>query len=73
VKKLLIDNFVTAEEIKSIEKDIRNSVQESLIAAKKGAFAPDDWMYREIHATPEMKDESIKFIRMPDLQKSIHN
>lgn len=74
VKKLLIDHsLVTAEEIKGIEKDIRNSVQESLIAAKKGAFAPDDWMYREIHATPEMKDESIKFIRMPDLQKSIHN
>jgi pyruvate dehydrogenase E1 component alpha subunit len=74
VKKLLIDNNLsTVEEIKVVEKGIRNSVQDSLLAAKKGSFAPDDWVYREIHSTPEMKDEPIKYIRMPDIQKSIHN
>lgn len=74
VKKLLFENFlVSVEEVKSIEKEIRNSVQQSLLAAKKGSFAPDDWLYREIHATPDMKDEAIKYIRMPDIQKSIHN
>ena len=74
VKKLLIDNsLTTVEEMKGVEKAIRNSVQESLIAAKTGKFAPNDWMYREIHSTPELKDEPIKYIRMPDIQKSIHN
>jgi pyruvate dehydrogenase E1 component alpha subunit len=74
VKKLLTDNnFLSAEEIKNIEKDIRNSVQESLVAAKAGTFPPDDWVYSDIYATNDQKNEVQKFIRMPDYHKSIIN
>lgn len=74
VKKLLTDhNLMTAEEIKSIEKEVRNSVQESLVKAKAGKFPPVDWAYREIYATLDDKDEPVPFIRMPDYVKSIVN
>lgn len=54
-----------------MEKEIRNHVQESLTRAKAGSFPPNDWMYREIYSTPDGKDETQEFIRMPDYTKSI--
>ena len=72
VKRLLIDfNLSTADEIKQIEKDIRNSVQDSLTKAKAGKFPPNDWLYREIYSTKEGVDEPQDYIRMPDYHKSI--
>jgi pyruvate dehydrogenase E1 component alpha subunit len=74
VKKLLTDNnLVSSDELKQIEKDIRNSVQESLIAAKAGKFPPDDWLWKEVYSTVDYKDEPQKFVRMPDYTKSIVN
>ena len=72
VKKLLIDySLSTADEIKQIEKDIRNSVQDSLTAAKTGKAPTPEWLYQEIYATADKKTEKIDFIRMPDIKKSI--
>ncbi len=72
VKKLLVDHsLATAEELKSIEKDIRASVQDSLAKAKQGHFPPDDWLYAEIYADAHGRDEPQHFIRMPDYKKSI--
>ncbi len=74
VKKLLTDNqLLSAEEIKQIEKEIRNSVQESLNAAKAGAFPPTEWLWKDVYSTVDHKDEPQKFIRMPDYTKSIIN
>jgi len=74
VKKLLIDyNLLSADEVKHIEKDIRNHVQESLTAAKSGKFPPKEWMYGEIYSTPDHKDEKQEYIRMSDYHKSIRN
>ena len=72
VKKLLVDyNLSSADEIKAIEKDIRNSVQDSLTAAKAGKFPPNDWLYGEIYANSEKKNDPQSYIRMPDYHKSI--
>lgn len=72
VKKLLLDfNLASADEIKQIEKEIRNSVQDALAAAKAGRFPPDDWLYQDIYATADQKSEPVPFIRMPDIAKSI--
>lgn len=72
VKKLLIDfNMCTTEEIKQMEKDLRNSVQDSLTAAKAGKFPPPEWLYEDIYATADNKSAPVEFIRMPDYHKSI--
>ena len=74
VKKLLIDNsLLTAEEVKQIEKEIRNEVQLSLEAAKKGAPLSSEYLVKEIFSTNDGKDEPVPFIRMPDYTKSIIN
>jgi pyruvate dehydrogenase E1 component alpha subunit len=74
VKKLLTDfNLLSADDIKQIEKDIRNSVQESLIAAKAGKFPPIEWTWKDVYSTVDHKDEPQKFTRMPDYEKSIVN
>jgi pyruvate dehydrogenase E1 component alpha subunit len=74
VKRVLIENsLATTEEIKHMEKEIRNEVQQALTAAKAGAFPPVDWLYEDIYATPDIKSEKIPFIRMPDIQKSVVN
>lgn len=71
VKKLLIENsFATADELKTLEKEMRASVEESLMNAKKGAFPPAGWLIEDIYATPDYKSEPIEYIRMPDYQKS---
>ena len=72
VKKLLIDySLSTADEIKQIEKDIRNSVQDSLTAAKTGKAPTPEWLYQEIYAKPDLTMDKIDFIRMPDIKKSV--
>ena len=72
VKKLLMDNsFYTAEELKAVEKQIRNEVQESLAAAKAGKPLPDEDLTKEIYSTADFKSEPVEFIRMPDYHNSI--
>lgn len=72
VKKLLIDsNFYTADELKAVEKDLRNEVQESLVAAKAGKPLADSELTQEVYATADFKTEEQAFIRMPDYQNSI--
>ncbi len=63
----------TADEIKAIEKDIRNHVQDSLTAAKAGKFPPPEWLYEDVYATADHKNDPQKYIRMPDYHKSIRN
>jgi pyruvate dehydrogenase E1 component alpha subunit len=72
VKKLLLDhNFYTADELKAVEKDIRNEVQDSLAAAKAGKPLPDEDLTKEIYSTADFKSEPVAYIRMPDYQNSI--
>lgn len=72
VKKLLVDHgLCTADEIKQTEKEIRNHVQDSLMAAKTGKFLPPDALHHEIYSTKDHKDEPQKYIRMPDYHQSI--
>jgi len=72
VKKLLVDHSMcTAEELKQMEKVIRDEVQEHLVRAKAGRFPPDDWLYKEIFGKADGTDEPQDFIRMPDYTKSI--
>ena len=74
VKKLLVDcDLASAEEIKQVEKDIRNHVQDSLTAAKAGKFPTPDMLYKEIYATADHKDEPQEYIRMPDYHNSIRS
>lgn len=52
VKKLLIDeNLSTADDIKQMEKEIRNQVQDSLTAAKAGSPLSADWLTKEIYCS----------------------
>lgn len=72
VKKLLLDySLLTADEVKAIEKDIRNSVQDSLTAAKAGKFPTAEALTRDIYATINDENEPLDFIRMPDYHKSL--
>ena len=73
VKKLLVDySLCTAEELKQMEKDIRNSVQDSLTKAKAGTWPVADDLYRDVFAGEDGKThEPQLFIRTPDYQKSI--
>jgi len=73
VKKLLMDYWLTSDEVKQMEKDIRSSVQESLSKAKAGSFPTPEMLYKEIYATSDFKDEPQKYIRMPDYHNSIRN
>lgn len=74
VKKLLIDNnFLSAEEIKNIEKDLRNEVQEALVRAKASKYPSPDALLRDVFSDNNRNNETQKFIRMPDFHKSIHN
>lgn len=72
VKKVLLDNSLASEaDIKAIEKEVRVHVEASLARAKAGSFPPKEWLYEDVYATPEGKNEKIDFIRMPDYTKSI--
>ena len=72
VKKLLIDeNLATAEEVKQVEKQIRNEVQDALTAAKSGKPLSSDWLVKEIYSDNDGNDQPVPFIRMPDFAKSV--
>jgi pyruvate dehydrogenase E1 component alpha subunit len=72
VKKLLVDNgFYSAEELKAVEKGIRDEVQDSLAAAKAGKPLPDDYLTEEIYGVEDGKSEPVAYVRMPDYHKSI--
>ena len=64
VKKLLVDeNLSTAEELKQIEKEIRNDVQDSLIKAKAGKPLSAEWLSKEIFCSLDGKDEPVPYVR----------
>jgi len=74
VKKCLEDaGFATKDEIKSIEKRIRKSVQEEVLAIKKSPKPdPNTDLFKHIYAkdlTPG-NYEYPPYIRMPDIEKS---
>jgi len=72
VKRLLTEGqLASAEELKQIEKDIRASVQDSLVKAKEGKFPVGDALYADIFSDVNGKDEKQNFIRMPDYRKSV--
>jgi len=72
VKKLLTDNnLATADEIKQIEKDIRDEVQQELAKAKAGNFPPAEELYTHIYADEKGQTEYPPFIRMPDYHRSL--
>jgi pyruvate dehydrogenase E1 component alpha subunit len=51
VKKTLIEyEMATEKEIKEIEKEIRNDVQEALVRAKAGQPAGFEHLYKEVYA-----------------------
>jgi len=71
VKKLLLDaEFCSADEIKAIEKSIRNEVQDALTAAKAGKPLENAQLIEEIFSTPDFKSEQQSFVRMPDYRRS---
>merc|ERR1719413_152102 len=72
VKKTLIEaGFMTAEEIKAIEKKIRKRVQAEVLEAKESAVPNVDDAIAHIYAKDVDSGESEvpKFIRMPDYTK----
>jgi pyruvate dehydrogenase E1 component alpha subunit len=72
VKKLLVDtNLATAEEIKGIEKEVRESVNQSLLAAKAGKVPPDSWLTQDIFSDDKGRDAHPDVVRMPDIKKNI--
>ena len=74
VKKLIIDQGLsTADELKNIEKEVRNSVQEALDRAKAAPVPDARELITEVFATHDGKDAPQDYIRMPDYTKSIFN
>lgn len=74
VKKLLMDNnLATAEEIKEVEKQVRNDVQEALNKAKAGAFPAVPETFTEVYSTNDGKTEYPPFLRLPDITKSLYH
>jgi pyruvate dehydrogenase E1 component alpha subunit len=73
VKKLLVDTkLATQDEVKAVEKEVRNMVQDALVAAKKGSLPPTENLWTDIYANAStMKNEFPPFVRMPDYAKSI--
>ncbi len=74
VKKLLIDEkLLSADEVKAIEKEVRESVNESLLRAKAGKFPPDDWVVGDVFSDEKGRSVVQPFVRMPDIKKSYVN
>jgi pyruvate dehydrogenase E1 component alpha subunit len=74
VKKLISDHeLLSADEIKVIEKEVRDHVAESLVRAKAGGFPVDSALYKDVYSTKDHVDEPQKFVRMPDYHKSIYH
>ena len=74
VKKCLLDNgMADAEEIKQVERDIRNEVDNACKVAKAYTIPPLEEAYNYIYTKNDNSKTSERppFIRMPDLAKSI--
>jgi pyruvate dehydrogenase E1 component alpha subunit len=72
VKRLLVDNkLASQDDIKQIEKEVRNLVQDALVTAKKGTLPAASQLWTDIYATKDMKNEFPPFVRMPDMAKSL--
>ena len=73
VKRLLVDSgMASADEMKKVEKGIRQEVADALVRAKASAPLSEAELITEIYATPEGKTEPVPFIRMPDFTRSHH-
>jgi pyruvate dehydrogenase E1 component alpha subunit len=71
VKKLLTDNnLLSADEIKTIEKDIRTEVSEALVRAKASSPPPVEWLVEDIYSDSNGKNAPPAVVRMPDRAKS---
>jgi pyruvate dehydrogenase E1 component alpha subunit len=71
VKKLLTDNnLLSADEIKTIEKNIRSEVNEALVRAKAGGPPPMEWLVQDIYSDENGKNAQPDVVRMPDRTKS---
>lgn len=74
VKKCLVDaEFMTAEEIKETEKQIRKEVQKEVLKAKESPKSGMDLFAQHIYAAGlEPGDQAYPdFVRMPDFAKSL--
>lgn len=75
IKKCLVDSeFMTAEDIKAMEKKIRKEVQKEVLKAKESPKPGLDQLTKHIYAAdlePQLNQEYPPFVRMPDMAKSI--
>ena len=79
--RLVEGGFATADELKEIERKIRQSVQDALAEAQASPAPPDSDLYTDILTTGKpnptqdgrfrMESEHFETIRMPDRTKSI--
>mmetsp|Transcript_53778 Transcript_53778/g.64879 ORF Transcript_53778/g.64879 Transcript_53778/m.64879 type:complete len:401 (+) Transcript_53778:85-1287(+) len=75
IKKTLVDaGFADAEELKSIEKQIRKEVQAEVLKAKEWPHPEKESMFKDIFTKDGTSDsqEFPPFIRMPDYEKSFY-
>lgn len=73
VKKLLEEHGgMSTEDLKKVEKEVRNEVNAALKAAKSSSFPSLDSLVEDIYSDNDGKNEKLPFIRMPDLAKSVH-
>jgi pyruvate dehydrogenase E1 component alpha subunit len=75
VKKTMVDaGFADAEEIKSVEKQIRKEVQAEVLKAKEWPYPEKETMFKDIFTKDGSRDsqEYPPFIRMPDYENSFY-
>jgi len=73
LKKSMIDTgLVDADQLKTIEKNIRKQVQAEVLEAKESIIPPTDELFKHVYATDETSGNSQypPFIRAPDYQNS---
>lgn len=74
VKKLLVEvhNLATADEVKEVEKQVRNDVAEALKKAKSGKPPAVKEAYTEVYVAQDGKTQEYPpFLRLPDYAKSL--
>lgn len=52
VKKLLVENGYPAEELKRVEREVKQEVDSAVEAAKQAPIPPLDWLYRNVYVDP---------------------
>jgi len=72
VKKILVDKGLsTADEVKAVEKNVRDFVNQSMITAKAGQPPPVSELTTEVYSDNDGKDAPADFVRLPDIKKSV--